>query len=104
LSPFDCLPLFASDIELATAIVGKARAREWAKTRLPSLGNLPGFPKFDDFHGGWPVGLVAAWYEKSWFAGQAGRSTRELENPAAWKKSRRPAKTVWGGSKDEPDR
>jgi hypothetical protein len=104
LSPFDGLPLFATDIELATAIVGKARAKEWAKARLPSLGNLHGFPKFDDFHEGWPVALVAAWYENSWFPGQAGRSTRELEDPTAWKKSRRPAKTAWSGPRNKPDR
>ncbi|MBO9124823.1 MULTISPECIES: hypothetical protein [unclassified Rhizobium] len=104
MSPFDNLPLFATDIELATAIVGKARAKEWAKARLPTLSNRPGFPKFDEFHGGWPVALVAAWYENSWFPGQADRSTRELENPSAWKKSRRPAKTVWSGppTKEKP--
>lgn len=60
--PFARLPLFASDAEIAAAIVGKALAPKWVKDRLPTLAAKPGFPKIDDFHGGRPVPLVRSFY------------------------------------------
>jgi hypothetical protein len=59
---FARLPLFATDAELATAIVGKARAEKWRKERLPTL-ERKGFPAVDAFHGGRAVPLVKKFYE-----------------------------------------
>jgi hypothetical protein len=56
------LPLFASDEEIAVAIVGRSRAAKWAKERLPTLASKPGFPPIDPFHGGRPVALVWLFY------------------------------------------
>lgn len=61
--PFSHLPLFASDKELATAIVGKTRAAQWVKDTFPTLAARPGFPRVDAFHGGRPVPLVRRFYE-----------------------------------------
>ncbi|QND51540.1 hypothetical protein HB779_06220 [Phyllobacterium sp. 628] len=61
--PFSGLPLFASDAEIAEAIVGKKAAQRWLKERLPTISGKPGFPKVDDFHGGRPVPLVRVFYE-----------------------------------------
>lgn len=47
------LPLFATDDELAIAIVGKKRASEWKRGALIVL-DARGFPKFDALHGGRP--------------------------------------------------
>jgi hypothetical protein len=58
----DKLPLFATDIEIAVAIVGKARAERWRKERLPTL-ERKGFPAVDAFHGGRAVPLVRKFYE-----------------------------------------
>jgi hypothetical protein len=56
------LPLFATDIEIAIAIVGKARAFEWKRCNLPLL-EAKGFPKFDHIHGGRPVSLIRHYYD-----------------------------------------
>ena len=60
-SPLDQLPMFASDGQLAEAIVGKKHAALWI-SRLPVLEAKLGFPKVDDFHGGRPVPLVRLFY------------------------------------------
>ncbi|WP_200911787.1 hypothetical protein [Mesorhizobium sp. 1M-11] len=57
------LPLFATDKELAVAIVGPKRAAEWLRTMFPRISTLQGFPKFDSAHSGWPVIKVAKFYE-----------------------------------------
>lgn len=56
------LPLFATDIEIAVAIVGKQNASRWKREVLPALEHR-GFPKFDTLHGGRPVIKVAKFYE-----------------------------------------
>lgn len=56
------LPLFATDLEIAIAIVGKQRASKWKREVLPAL-EPRGFPKFDALHGGRPVIKVAKFYE-----------------------------------------
>ncbi|RVA25271.1 hypothetical protein EN935_24630, partial [Mesorhizobium sp. M7D.F.Ca.US.004.03.1.1] len=61
-SQLDDLPLFATDIEIAEAIVGKTYAKEWAQKRLPVLAGKPGFPPVDAFHGGRAVPLVRRFY------------------------------------------
>jgi hypothetical protein len=56
--------MFASDQQIAEAIVGKSAADRWVKERLPTLASKPGFPSIDDFHGGRPVELVARFYRQ----------------------------------------
>ncbi|WP_180375635.1 hypothetical protein [Mesorhizobium sp. 8] len=56
------LPLFATDLEIAIAIVGKQNASRWKREVLPVLEHR-GFPKFDALHGGRPVIKVAKFYE-----------------------------------------
>lgn len=56
----DSLPLFATDMQIAIAVVGKDRASFWLKTVLPTLR---GFPRKDEAHGGWPVPLIKKFYD-----------------------------------------
>ena len=55
------LPLFATDLEIAIAIVGKQNASRWKREVLPVLEHR-GFPKFDALHGGRPVPHVKQFY------------------------------------------
>jgi hypothetical protein len=77
--PFGRLPMFASDIDIATAIVGKASAAKWVKEKLPTLASKQGFPKVDDFHGGRAVPLVRLFYNAylGITAGTAGAADQE---------------------------
>lgn len=86
-SRLDALPLFADDLELAEAIVGKKRAKKWALERLPTLAGKPGFPAIDPFHGGRPVPLVRRFYEQ--YLGMTGArpGAAGRENPDAWRRS-----------------
>lgn len=86
---FDSLPLFASDYEIAVAIVGKKNAAGWVKERLPALAKLPGFPAVDAFHGGRAVPLVARFYDN--YLGLAKSFPQALdgeEDPAAWHRAK----------------
>lgn len=56
------LPLFATDDEIAIAIVGKARASNWKRGALPIL-EARGLPRVDPLHGGRPVPLVRKFYD-----------------------------------------
>lgn len=58
----DDLPMFATDQQIAEAIVGKDKAEKWMRERLPTLANKPGFPAIDPFHGGRAVALVKLFY------------------------------------------
>lgn len=82
---FESLPLFASDHEIAVAIVGQKNAAKWVKERFPAIEKLPGFPKIDVLHGGRAVPLVARFYEH--YLGLAKGFPQALdgeEDPAAW--------------------
>ena len=86
---FDSLPLFASDDEIARAIVGEAKAKEWVRTRLPTLAKKPGFPAIDPFHNGRPTWLIRRFYEQ--YLGMAGAALKSgapdgREDPTAWRK------------------
>ncbi|MBY3564152.1 hypothetical protein [Rhizobium laguerreae] len=89
-NPFDRLPLFATDDEIAIAVVGKARAPAWKRNALRML-DARGFPKVDALHGGRPVPLIRKWYElhmgldKDFIL-----ATLEdgKENPQAWRPKR----------------
>lgn len=57
----DKLPLFATDLEIAVAIVGKQNASRWKRDVVPVLEHK-GFPRFDPLHQGRPVPLVKQFY------------------------------------------
>lgn len=60
--PLSKLPLFATDREIAAAVVGKERAAMYAKAVIPVL-ERHGFPKMDPLHDGRPVLLVRRFYD-----------------------------------------
>lgn len=84
----DDLPLFATDQQLAEAIVGKHAAEKWLKERLPTLASKPGFPPIDAFHGGRPVKLVMKFYDDYLGTGAKAAAPRGVEDRSAWKPSR----------------
>ncbi|MCJ8028251.1 hypothetical protein KYK30_11215 [Shinella yambaruensis] len=59
--PLSKLPLFATDREIAIAVVGKERASMYVKAAIPIL-ERHGFPKIDPLHDGRPVLLVRRFY------------------------------------------
>ena len=84
------LPMFASDREIAVALVGKGRADYWIRSVLPTLR---GFPPIDALHDGRPVALVRKFYD-----GYLGiveefnsKGASGQENWDAWKKPRKKA-------------
>lgn len=58
----DSLPLFASDQEIAIAVVGRKEAPQWRKVTLPVLERR-GFPAIDLLHHGRAIPLVRKFYE-----------------------------------------
>lgn len=88
--PLSSLPLFATDNELAVAIVGKERASMWVKTVIPQL-ERQGFPRIDPLHDGRPMPLVRKFYN-SYFGITAGfQSTKPdgEERLGQWKGRRK---------------
>ncbi|MDW9467198.1 hypothetical protein GOD64_12910 [Sinorhizobium medicae] len=84
------LPLFATDQQLAVAIVGKVRASMWVKAVIPQL-EKKGFPRIDPLHDGRPVPLVRRFYE-GYFGITAGFNAAApdgKENLGMWKSRRR---------------
>ncbi|MFS8114881.1 helix-turn-helix domain-containing protein [Rhizobium jaguaris] len=83
------LPLFATDRELAVAIVGKARVDMWVKMVVPQL-EKHGFPPIDPLHDGRPVPLVRRFYDH--YFGLTGGFAISVpdgeENPEAFKPTR----------------
>ena len=61
---FDDLPLFATDMEIGAAILGPARAKEWAATIAPRLDLHGGFPPINLQHGGRYTPAVRAYYDR----------------------------------------
>jgi hypothetical protein len=86
-SALDALPLFATDAEIAAAIVGKTRSRTWLKERFPTIATLPGFPPIDDFHGGRPTWRVRDFYRD--YLAQTSPPRGEAR-PEMWKRKKRP--------------
>lgn len=88
---FAKLPLFATDKEIALAIVGKERAQMWIKSVVPILEQKRGFPRVDPLHGGRPVPLVRKWYNLHLGVYQSYVQTTQedgKENPEAWRSER----------------
>lgn len=85
------LPLFATDREIAVAIVGKERAQMWIKSVVPILEQKMGFPRLDVLHGGRPVPLVRKWYDLHLGVHRSYvQTTQEVtqENPDSWRSAR----------------
>jgi hypothetical protein len=88
----DDLPVFATDRQIAEAIVGKDSAEKWMRERLPTLAQKPGFPAIDPFHDGRPVALVRLFYANYLNLPSDGRGLPDAnEQEGQWKRSRRPA-------------
>jgi hypothetical protein len=88
--PLSKLPLFATDEEIAIAIVGRKRASEWRRGALLVL-EARGFPRIDPLHGGRPVPLVKRFYD-GYLGITAGFNVAApdgKENLAMWQRSRR---------------
>jgi hypothetical protein len=86
----DRLPLFATDRELAIAVVGKDRATMWIKAVIPQL-ERKGFPRIEPLHDGRPVPLVKKFYN-GYFgitAGFAATAPDGEENLGVWDRSKR---------------
>lgn len=89
--PLDRLPMFASDREIAVAIVGRKAAADFL-ARLPTLEKMPGFPKVDPVHGGRAVPLVRLFYRQYLRLPDDMKGLPDgEEDEAAWKRSRRRA-------------
>ena len=86
----DGLPLFATDMQIAVAIVGKARAGEWLAHSLPAL-EARGFPPIDRLHQGRPVPSVKEYYQQ--YLGLSDRAgvprPHGEERIGQWKSTRR---------------
>ncbi len=95
------LPLFATDNELAIAVVGKERASMWIKAVIPQL-ERKGFPRVDPLHDGRPVPLVMRFYD-AYFGIAAGfhaAAPDGEERLGAWKRDRsKKPKSEWGDPK-----
>lgn len=92
--PLSALPLFATDKEIAAAIVGKERASMYMKAVMPVL-ERHGFPKVDPLHDGRPVQLVRRFYEGylGITAGFRVASPDGKEDLSVWDRSKRRKKT-----------
>ena len=88
----DDLPMFASDLELAEAIVGAEKAEKWMRERLPTLATKPGFPPIDPIHEGRAVALVKLFYANFLNLPADGRGPADdREREGEWKSSKRRA-------------
>jgi len=89
----DALPLFATDREIAVAVVGKAGAEHWRKAVLPTLEAKNSFPKVDSLHKGRPVPLIMRYYQN--YMGlrddDVVRDSEDVEDLTAWTARRRAA-------------
>lgn len=98
--PLSQLPMFATDQQLAVAIVGKERASMWVKAVVRQL-EKKGFPRIDPLHDGRPVPLVRKFYD-GYFgitAGFAATAPDGEERLGLWKRDRnRKPRSKWGDS------
>lgn len=85
----DRLPLFAADIDIAVAVVGKKHAVHWKRFVLPVLEARSGFPRYDKLHEGRPVPLVKLFYESylGVSSGYLSRGADGEERLGLWRKS-----------------
>lgn len=86
----DALPMFASDHEIAVAIVGRANANYWCQEVLPTL-ERSGFPAVDPLHEARPVPLVRRFYD-AYFGITAGIAMAKPdgeERLGSWRKKQK---------------
>ena len=83
----DDLPMFATDQQIAEAIVGKDKAEKWMREKLPALAKMPGFPAIDEFFGGRPVAHVARYFE-NWLGKGSTVAPPGREDRSGWKTDR----------------
>lgn len=85
IASLDKLPLFATDQEIAVAIVGRARAENWRRGTLPIL-EARGFPRIDALHNGRPVPLIKKYYDSYLGVNASYVSTGASvpEDPESW--------------------
>jgi len=87
--PLSKLPMFATDREIAIAVVGRERASMFVKAVIPQL-ERKGFPRIDPLHDGRPVPQVRKFYD-GYFgitAGFAAAAPDGEENLGMWKRGR----------------
>ena len=85
------LPLFATDLDIAKAIVGTVRAQHWVKFVLPAIEGK-GFPAFDELHGGRPVPLVTRYFERVYWNMRSDVPNAAPDGPerlGEWRRPRR---------------
>lgn len=86
----DALPLFATDKEIAVAIVGKTKADYWLKAVVPTL-EKSGFPALDPLHEARAVPLVRRFYD-AYFGITAGIAMAKPdgeERLGSWRKNKK---------------
>jgi hypothetical protein len=78
------LPIYADDLLIGAAVLGKSRAREWRE--LAPLLETKGLPKIDRLHGGRYVPAVRLFYDNfNGIAPLAPAAPDGLEDAGAWK-------------------
>ena len=82
------LPLFATDREIAEAVVGPTRADSWIRDYLPRLQLMTGFPQFDQSHGGRYTPAVKVFYDQRSGIGTAFEGRDQPEDPGAFRPNR----------------
>lgn len=95
------LPLFATDEELAVAIVGPVQAKHWAAATVKGLELQPGFPKIDGTQGGRYTPAVRRYYDVMhgivpWVT---LRPAHRPDNMGEWNRPKRPVNSKpksWG--------
>lgn len=85
----DALPLFATDKEIAIAVVGAKRATEWLRASFPKLAAQRDFPPIDAMHGGRATVKVAKFYET--YIGATGVMAMQdgIDKVGTWNGSKR---------------
>lgn len=86
----DALPLFATDQQIAVAVVGRAKAETWRRRTLPIL-EARGFPRVDPLHEGRPTALIRKYYDTylGLNASYVPTGAAEEEDPDSWLQGRR---------------
>lgn len=82
----DSLPLFATDEEIARAVVGPDRAADWMQNHLPSLQAQAGFPPLERSHGGRYTPAVKAFYDRRYNIGGQNPGLDKPEDASRWRR------------------
>ena len=83
---FDELPLFASEYDLAVALLGAARSGAWRD--IAPLYERRGLPKIDPLMEGRYVPAVKAFFDSEYrLAPQAPASPPGVERPISWNRA-----------------